>query len=662
MVSTRVSVYYVGGVSSVGDRVCSGNDRLAVVAAVRPVWSRPRRGSAVGAAWPFMVKVELHARLASAVVRPGAGWHLVVVLMASEAEAVGDRRPVPNGDRFGTSKAGGAAAREAASGSEDGDGMLVVEYVACRVGGGWLADRKWLVPDAHQLADPPGGPEADAQARTPATIPSQSPRASESSGDASGALSIAVPSRSSRGNTAPWAGAEGIDGASLPAEEGGRARTPPGTASSSTALAPAWVRALWDGMAAAGIPVQEQDDEALATVGSSRRTGYEGVLFASPATLVTKPCRLRPGEARAFCVQGQLPHDIPPSFSGRAMRYRYAVGVVAQLRGGAPVVLRLPLRVVGNGVARASPAASPATLMPRAETAEPMAVPLLRLPAPAVSASADARHLGGWSSGDVSLRLSVRSVPLEVSPQLDTILSLTPNGRLTAYPNMNRRDAIAAPHAIDAVGGMAVPMSDAALPVAVHAEDVPRHHPVTFRVRCEDNAHLADVTLMRTAYRPAEVVCALVDLRDAAVPCHHVWAFLETEECIRPERLSEAARTRLSPEKRVAAAAFRTEYARACPSTHCADRLRLAFPLPPDAPSSFSTDVVGLQWVLRLVFGIRDEKQHHRRQRQPRTTTTNNSAPIGPSELTLLPMRCPLFVHCTDDIVEPHYRSVTLMH
>ncbi|KAK4537712.1 hypothetical protein CDCA_CDCA13G3737 [Cyanidium caldarium] len=607
-----------------------------------------------------MVRVELHARLASAAVRPGAGWQLVLVLVASEAEAGEDRRPVSNGDRFGISKADGAAVREAASGSEDGEQVLVVEYVACRVGGGWLADREWLVPAAHPSTDRRGEPEADAQARTPATTPSQSPRASESSGDASGALLVAVPSRSSRGNTALWAGAEGVDGASLPAEESGRARTPLATASSSTALAPAWVRALWDGMAAAGIPVQEQDDEAWVAVGSSRRTGYEGVLFASPATLVTEPCRLRPGEVRAFCVQGQLPHDIPPSFSGRAMRYRYAVGVAAQLRGGVPVMLRLPLRVVGNEGARASPVASPANLMPKAETAEPMAVPLLHLPAPAVAASTDSRHLGGRKSGDVSLRLSVRPVRLEVSPQLDTILSLTPNGRLTAYPNMNRRDAMSAPSAINAVDSRVVPMSDAVLPVAAHAEDVPRHHPVTFRVRCEDNAHLAHVTLMRTAYRPAEVVCALVDLRNAAVPCDHVWAFLETEECIRPERLSEAARTRLQPDKRVAAAAFRTEYAHACPSTHCADRLRLALPLPPDAPPSFSTDVVGLQWVLRLVFGVRDGKQHDRRQREPHTT--NNAAPIDPSELTLLPMRCPLFVHCTDDIVEPHSRSVTLMH
>ncbi|KAK4533154.1 hypothetical protein CCYA_CCYA15G4011 [Cyanidiococcus yangmingshanensis] len=586
-----------------------------------------------------------------------------------------------------------------------------LEYLACCVAGAWRAESRWTRPNVHRTRPVATAAEPAVDLNNEATTDT-----------ASAKWSALLPSE---GPT--WF----CDWESQPLEpdvlDGGI---------EAEKSAP-WLAALWDLMEAVGYPVRSVMNASL-----SDTSTHKGLIFASRACCVARLIRLDSPQLLAFCVQGRLPSTLPPSFDGKYVRYRFGVGVVAQLRGRAPMKLHLPLRIrprlaltsrfTNNtlwsparsaeqtdarsngrscrGVAAAAAAAaaetkaseqtqserllesrsapfgalsvdgvalfdaislrggSDASLVAAGWHPSPPLVPQMspswserRASSPCMlalspsmhqtaalsnpqqpipSSSLETGYVAGQSEGSTAtfplrMDLDAAQVPVEISTNLESILSATSNGRLTAYPTTApnewdesssstlsvKMNVLVAPSersfnaALDQrFSGSPLarePSATSNQPSSVQLErSVPRWTPFSLRVEAAGMGHVATVHLERNCFALGESVPICVDWSLAEHACVYIRGTLESVEILHPRHASTQAASLVeakkstAPKKQIRAPGHRRRYrerAEPCVGLH-SWQWAPVLPEEEDTPVSFTTRAVQLQWMVRIQF------------------------------------------------------------
>lgn len=225
-----------------------------------------------------------------------------------------------------------------------------VDYIVAELSGRWTGDRSWLKPGSHESANPSLHLDNHTQA----------PQASSSS------------------------------------------RTVRTTANDPTLGPYPWSAALADANA----------------IGGGGRSGYTGILFRSHPLIVCEREQIPAGSQVSFAVDAVLPDLIPPTLRGSAMRYGYALIIVVKFPDAqVPHVLRVPFRVLPTIHKAIDPASNIAIRIP--------------VPTPRDVGPRPNRFL--QHDDATALRMSARLLKSAPPDDIEIALALSMNGRLTRY-------------------------------------------------------------------------------------------------------------------------------------------------------------------------------------------------------------------------------------
>lgn len=276
---------------------------------------------------------------------------------------------------------------------------------------------------------------------------------------------------------------------------------------------------------------------------------------------------------------------------------------------------------------------------------------------------------GSIATFPLRMDLDAAQVPVEISTNLESILSATSNGRLTAYP-------ITAPNEWDESSSstLSVKMNvlgtpserpfNAALdqrfsgyplarePSATSNQlssaqlerSVPRWTPFSLRAEAAGMGHVATVHLERNCFALGETVPICVDWSLAEYACVYIRGTLESVEILHPQHVSTQAASLVeakkstAPKKQIRAPSHRRRYrerAEPCAGLH-SWQWAPVLPEEEDTPVSFTTRAVQLQWMVRIQFLLP--------KREFASTYEQREEEWSQTPLTLVTLQIPLYV------------------
>jgi hypothetical protein len=284
------------------------------------------------------------------------------------------------------------------------------------------------------------------------------------------------------------------------------------------------------------------------------------------------------------------------------------------------------------------------------------------------------------------LRMDLKAIqiPMELSANLESILSATANGRLTAYPTTTapndwdesasgvvamklgaqstHSDSSASSELEKHPEGVALatdlPISDKRLNSASVDRFAPRWTSFVLQVEAAGIGHISSVRLGRNCFALGESVPICVDWSASSCACVFIRGTLESVEILHPRQTSAEALSWLERNAKTGAEAatgalcHRRCYAqRAEPCTGLRSwQWSPVLPQEEDTPVSFATRAVQLQWMLRIQFLL--PKQHHFEATQQQEMVFTRKS------LTLVSLPIPLFVGgAFGDAIEPLSRG-----
>ncbi|KAF6000766.1 hypothetical protein F1559_003248 [Cyanidiococcus yangmingshanensis] len=260
---------------------------------------------------------------------------------------------------------------------------------------------------------------------------------------------------------------------------------------------------------------------------------------------------------------------------------------------------------------------------------------------PIPSSSPENGYVAGQSEGSTAtfplrMDLDAAQVPVEISTNLESILSATSNGRLTAYPTTApnewdesssstlsvKMNVLSAPSErilqlplwTRCFSGSPLarePSATSNQPSSVQLErSVPRWTPFSLRVEAAGMGHVATVHLERNCFALGESVPICVDWSLAEHACVYIRGTLESVEILHPRHASTQAASQVeakkstAPKKQIRAPGHRRRYrerAEPCVGLH-SWQWAPVLPEEEDTPVSFTTRAVQLQWMVRIQF------------------------------------------------------------
>ena len=302
-------------------------------------------------------------------------------------------------------------------------------------------------------------------------------------------------------------------------------------------------------------------------------------LLSTPQTLLFVDLALSPGQEKTFFFRFRLPHGLPASYNGKAIKISYQLGIGVQEAAGdksIPAVRRVnvPLRVFSGvdqvGQIYGHDLMQPHVLLDSPAHAEPVGSPATFLE----TASAETKN------GD-------EEATMEFLKYVDTLL----------MSRRRRQSSSAAPDTPRCLirGQLSETANDIINNVVHFGKQVDSAHPSSNRFNITRNSQrVATIFLERNSYRLGEPVAAIVDLSEAQLTTFSVCCSLETTEKINPALAlrSAASLTRLS----------RKVYASRSESTLFAERVAFDPAIPLTATPTLLTSGVNLDWALRFEF------------------------------------------------------------
>eukprot|EP00188_Purpureofilum_apyrenoidigerum_P002902 Plantae.Rhodophyta-Purpureofilum_apyrenoidigerum.ctg2955.p1 GENE.Plantae.Rhodophyta-Purpureofilum_apyrenoidigerum.ctg2955~~Plantae.Rhodophyta-Purpureofilum_apyrenoidigerum.ctg2955.p1 ORF type:complete len:510 (-),score=65.13 Plantae.Rhodophyta-Purpureofilum_apyrenoidigerum.ctg2955:218-1549(-) len=333
--------------------------------------------------------------------------------------------------------------------------------------------------------------------------------------------------------------------------------------------------------------------------------GYSGFIFRTKPHVVTKDEPLLCGSQMVFQVSCELPDLIPPSLRGTAVRYSYAIAVVATFESCSPMSLRVPFRVV----------LSPDT----PQRTEVIPVPY-------------SPDLNGEQSEFVSIYhpeepLHVRSqVVTSLPPQdIDLALAMSLNGRLTPYQSDSElsstetqepsQELLISESKSGSIGSLLMGGPTGAIEQAFSrlglVEPKTKNSGLTSSANAQKEVlpvylltkgdkKIGRLFLLKTVHELGETLTAVFDMTEKEISCYRLSASLEVQEIVNPKyALGTKDRNNRDGES---GRAFRKVYGEHNEYTNQSLNTYLVLSIPRDAPVSFQTEAVTVKWQLLFAF------------------------------------------------------------
>ncbi|KAI9019984.1 Rgp1-domain-containing protein [Phycomyces nitens] len=318
-------------------------------------------------------------------------------------------------------------------------------------------------------------------------------------------------------------------------------------------------------------------------------------VFSTPPSVLFVDLDLAPGETKKFSYKHKLPNDIPPSHRGKAIRFNYYLVVGTQrlnsLTPGQVQVVQIPFRVLNH-------------------VSEDGSRPVYDLMNPVVIYKDEAivDTISDEPKKTKATKPSRKAGDKAREGFLDYVDELLENSAKNASVHeITRRESDAYDEpSTDQEGtdGQESRRMSGKTCAQIVSRVTNGSRKAMYDI-CKNNQRVAQLHLIKTAYRLGEPVMGVLDFQGAALPTFEVSILLESSEIVEP---SIALR---QPQ-------HITRISRRCHAEHhsfCLGHRRLAFSLPIPATSSpeFQTTGVKLQYYLKFEF-----------------ITSNGSNPLAP--------------------------------
>lgn len=346
-------------------------------------------------------------------------------------------------------------------------------------------------------------------------------------------------------------------------------------------------------------------------VGGGGRLGYSGVIFRSQTLVVCEREQVPVGSQTSFAIQCVLPDEIPPTLRGAAVRYSYGLVVVVGLPGSRPPKsVRVPFRVV---LARAAP------------TSPDVALPI-KVPTP--SSTGPMCNLFLERIRTRALSMSARLLKSSPPDDIEVALALSLNGRLTPYaaddePSRATTALDDDPLSIVRNNPPAISRAASELADVVHGSDEHDYLSSPSSLRSRQSPYRRSAVPVYAITRGKDSIARMylpkrnlslgdnitaVFYFDSENPCLQLGARLEMHEILNSKHNADD-----TPERATKTGAiFRKVYGEHGEFVMMNRNTHVTFSIPYDAPGSFATDVVEVQWLIHFVFLIPHESRKSR--------------------------------------------------
>ncbi|KAL0083585.1 Rgp1-domain-containing protein [Phycomyces blakesleeanus] len=320
-------------------------------------------------------------------------------------------------------------------------------------------------------------------------------------------------------------------------------------------------------------------------------------VFSTPPSVLFVDLDLAPGETKKFSYKHKLPNDIPPSHRGKAIRFNYYLVVGTQrlnsLTPGQVQVVQIPFRVLNHVSEDGS--------RPVYDLMNPVVIYNDEAIVDTISDEDSKKNKIKSSKGSKKAGDNAREAFLDYVDEL-----LENSAKNASIHEITRResDAYDEPSTDQEEGGIESRRMSGKTCAQIVSRVTNGSRKAMYDI-CKNNQRVAQLHLIKTAYRLGEPVMGVLDFQGAALSTFEVSILLESSEIVEPS-------IALRQPQHIA------RISRKCHAEHhsfCLGHRRLAFslPIPAIASPEFQTTGVKLQYYLKFEF-----------------ITSNGSNPLAP--------------------------------
>ncbi|KAI9697222.1 MAG: hypothetical protein M1836_004786 [Candelina mexicana] len=309
-------------------------------------------------------------------------------------------------------------------------------------------------------------------------------------------------------------------------------------------------------------------------------------LLSTPQSILFVDLRLAPGESKSYDFKYAMPRGLPPSYKGKAIKINYNLVIGTQRAGTTKeqqirhveVPFRLFGGVNGRGEILGHDLMSPYIVLKDQTRTSTVDRQL------AVDGSNDRDH--------AKLHNSQNSASQEFLAYVDELLDKpSQNSNLgllsptATVPSRRRSGIIEEPSTAKEAIDLAILRSNMSTSSNRNAN--------RFEI-ARSGRRVAVLMLARPAYRLGETISAVVDYKDADIPCYSIHATLETSEEVDPAIALRSSTGIYRASRRI--------HASHSENTLFARRVVFSPTIPVNATPEFITSGVSLNWKLRVEF------------------------------------------------------------
>ncbi|POS83236.1 hypothetical protein EPUL_006027 [Erysiphe pulchra] len=304
-------------------------------------------------------------------------------------------------------------------------------------------------------------------------------------------------------------------------------------------------------------------------------------VLATPQSIIFVDLHLNPGDSKCFNYSFKLPHGLPPSHRGKAIKIMYKLVIGIQRPGGTNQqqvkLIEVPFRVLG------SVDNSGKTLC------HDLKSPYVILQDQACIKSLNENHRS-HTELEKRPRLSESKLNMFIS-YTDKLLSKSQNQ--TGSYNLSPSDTFGShsssfveePTTVKEVIDMAILRSN-------NATDSQKS-PNRFEI-ARSGKKVAVIMLIRPAFRLGETINVVIDFTDAKIPCYAIHAYLESSERVDTSISLRSEASILRSTRKI--------YVTHSESTIFSGRTIFTPTIPTSATPEFITSGVSLDWRIRIEF------------------------------------------------------------
>ncbi|CAN8062612.1 unnamed protein product [Agarophyton chilense] len=345
-------------------------------------------------------------------------------------------------------------------------------------------------------------------------------------------------------------------------------------------------------------------------IGGGGRTGHSGVIFRSAPLVVCEREQLTPGSRVCFQVECVLPETVPPTFRGVAVRYAYALHIVVKFPDlKAPKLVRVPFRIVTPGGTANDEA--------RAKMVVPVPTP---------------KGVGPFSNSfleekeTTALSMSARLLKSAPPDDIEIALALSLNGRLTPYnEDVNKNNPLTNDHRTLS-NLRELPVLPTPRPgMDIEKKRARKRNVIPVYAITQGSHSIARLYLSKKVHHLGDTLSAIFHFQGDR-PCYRLGARLEAHEVANPEfALGQNAQSTTDQ-----GVVFRKIYGEHGEFVMSCKNTSVTFSIPYDAPTSFTTSVVSVRWLLHFVFLIPQARGRHRANGSAshQTTSSDDAEPL----------------------------------